>query len=476
MAKRRKSGEGMIRQRKDGRWEGRVVVGYDEKNLPITKNVTAKTKHECVAKLDVLKESLGKSMEKISADMPFGEWMSFWYQTYSKPGLRPSTQEGYENHIYKHIIPALGKIPLNKLTQSDFELFYAQLKKGGRISRAEIYGEGLSDRTVRACHGCCYTALARAVADKLIRTNPADGCKLPPKKGREMEILTPEEMQRLLIQAKEEGFYEMFLLDLATGMRRGELLALQWDDVNFTTGEVKISRQVQSVKGKLLISQPKTKTSVRSIILPPALLEVLREYRQSVNSRWLFPSPVKEDVPRDPTSCRKRLSKILEHAGCKHVRFHDLRHTFATHAIQYGMDVKTLAVTIGHASVETTLNIYSHVTDEMQKNAAQKIDQTIGAVTGVRASCEADASGEEQRNSKEQLASFEPYKGVRRKPGTGCISQISETTWEGRYSPRVNGKKITRNVYAHSLEECEVKLAEMIREMKEEITVQKSGR
>ena len=288
-----------------------------------------------------------------------------------------------------------------------------------------------------------------------------------------MEILTPAEMQRLLIQAKEEGFYEMFLLDLSTGMRRGELLALQWDDVDFDTGEVKIRRQVQSVKGKLHITQPKTKSSIRSIILPPALLEVLKEYRQTVNSRWLFPLPVKEDVPRDPTSCRKRLSKILEHAGCKHVRFHDLRHTFATHAIQYGMDVKTLAATIGHASVETTLNIYSHVTDEMLNNAAQRIDQTIGAVTGVRASCEGNTSEVEQRISKEQFAPFEPYKGVRRKPRTGCISQISETTWEGRYSPQVNGKKITRNVYAHSLEECEAKLAEMIREMKEEITVQK---
>ena len=158
------------------------------------------------------------------------------------------------------------------------------------------------------------------------------------------------------------------------------------------------------------------------------------------------------------------------------MRFHDLRHTFATHAIQYGMDVKTLAATIGHASVETTLNIYSHVTDEMQKNAAQKIDQTIGAVTGVQATCEENAAETGQSINKEELASFEPYKGVRRSPGTGCISQISETTWEGRYSPRVNGKKITRNVYAHSLEECEVKLAEMIREMKEEITVQKSGR
>ena len=123
----------------------------------------------------------------------------------------------------------------------------------------------------------------------------------------------------------------------------------------------------------------------------------------------------------------------------------------------------------------TTLNIYSHVTDEMQKNAAQKIDQTIGAVTGVQAMCEGNTNEVEQRNSIEQFASFEPYKGIRRSPGTGCISQISETTWEGRYSPRVNGRKITRNVYAHSLEECEAKLAEMIRELKEEITARKLG-
>ena len=395
IAKRRPNGDGMIRKRADGRWEGRIIAGHKEDGKPIYKTVFAKTQKELIPKLNQLKETYAGVELTEDSRMTLGEWLEKWLTEYKAP---------------------------------------------------------------------------------MIRTNPADGCKLPPKKGWEMEILTPEEMQRLLIQAKEEGFYEMFLLALSTGMRRGELLALQWDDINFTTGEVKISRQVQSVKGKLHISQPKTKSSVRSIILPPALLEVLREYRQSVNSRWLFPSPVKEDVPRDPTSCRKRLSKILEHAGCKHVRFHDLRHTFATHAIQYGMDVKTLAATIGHASVETTLNIYSHVTDEMQKNAAQKLDQTIGAVTGVQASCEEDVSGEEQRTSKEQFAPFEPYKGVRRKPGKGCISQISETTWEGRYSPRVNGKKVTRNVYAHSLAKCEEKLAEMIREMKEEITAQKSGR
>ena len=200
--------------------------------------------------------------------------------------------------------------------------------------------------------------------EKLIYLNPAKKCHLPIKKSPEISVLSPEEMQRLLIQAKEEGFYEMFLLDLSTGLRRGELLALQWKDINFNTGEMRISKQVKYTKGELQIIPPKTRAANRTIILPPPLIEMLKEYRQSVNSEWLFPSPVKEnDVPRDPTACRKRLSKILEHAQCKHIPFHALRHTFATQSLCYGMDIKTLAATIGHSSVETTVNVRNPLTN-----------------------------------------------------------------------------------------------------------------
>ena len=122
MARKRKSGTGTIRQRKDGRWEGRAVVGYDDKGLPKTKNVLAKTKHECQEKLTKLMETVGHTKsEKICADMPFGEWMDFWYQTYIKSGLRPATQNTYESTIYQHIIPQLGKIPLCQLTQKDLQ-------------------------------------------------------------------------------------------------------------------------------------------------------------------------------------------------------------------------------------------------------------------------------------------------------------------------------------------------------------------
>lgn len=235
IAKRRKNGDGTLRLRKDGRWEGRVVIDYNEKGQPITKCVTAKTKTECSAKLENLKEQYGRSSDKIKPDMPFGDWIDFWYQTYCRHTLRITTRTDYENRIYNHIIPEIGKIPLNKLSQSDLQQFYAKEKTDGRKLHAKTYGKGLSDRTIRGIHANCRTALQRAVQEGLIRTNPAVGCKLPPKKAREMQVLTQNEIIRFLHQAKEEGCYELFLLELGTGMRRGEILALKWSDLDFAT-------------------------------------------------------------------------------------------------------------------------------------------------------------------------------------------------------------------------------------------------
>jgi integrase len=462
VAKRRKKGDGLIYRRKDGRWEGRVVVGYDGNGLPITKNVLAKTKYECAEKLEKLKDKRPDcTPAEYSRSMTFGEWIDYWYNTFCKPALRDSTASGYESHIYNHIISDIGDIPLCKLKQNNLQQFYSDLKSKGRKTRTEIYGTGLSDRTVRAVHACCRAALDKAVKMKLIRVNPADMCRLPPKKGKEKQILSDDEMRRLMIQAKEDGFYEMFLLDLSTGMRRGELLALKWDDIDLQSGEIRISKQVKIKNGQTVISAPKTKNAVRSIIVPPEITGILKEYKETVNSEWVFPSPIKDDAPRDPTACRKSLTKILERAGCKHVRFHDLRHTFATNALKYGMDVKTLAATIGHASAETTLDIYSHVTDDMKRQAAKRIDAVINGTKSVPD----ETAGV---TTKKFETVFEPYKGKIRKRGTGCISRINENTWEGRYAPKIDGKRIQRVVYAHSEEDCEEKLKELIAEMNAE--------
>ncbi len=474
MAKR-KNGEGSIFLRKDGRWEGRVVVGYNDNGYPKTKNVLADTKTKCAQKLKVLKEECGKSNDKLTADMPFGDWLDFWYQNFCKLTVKPKTQACYENRIYIHIIPNIGKIPLNKLTQNDLQQFYAELKKSGRKRLTEKYGEGLSDRMMRSCHTTCRAALEKAVAEGLITSNPTIGCKLPPKKSKEMQVLTQAEIMRFLIQAKEEGYYEMFLLELTTGMRRGEILGLKWSDLNMQTGDLNISRQVVKVEGKTTVSTLKTKSSIRTIRLAKEMVELLTKMKETSKSEWIFPSPMKENAPRDPSAVYRRFQLILERADCKKVRFHDLRHTFATMAIENGMDVKTLSTMIGHVSAETTLDIYSHITDTMQQQAAAKIDREIGGTNAeIAETSESKASADKpQENATE--AKFEPYTGKIRKPGTGCITMINAHLYEGRYSPKVNGKRMARNVYAATREECEEKLAEMIREMKAEIAEMKKA-
>ena len=194
------------------------------------------------------------------------------------------------------------------------------------------------------------------------------------------------------------------------------------------------------------------------------MLSVLKAYKENPSSKWMFPSPVNENSPREPATVRKRLQTVLDRAGCKKLRFHDLRHTFSTVSLEYGMDIKTLSTIIGHVSSSTTLNVYAHVTDEMRRTAAVKIDQGIG---------KADPKIE-ARGCPSPPSTFQAHKGQRRKAGTGCVIQINEKLWKGRYSPVwPDGKKHARNVYAHSEEECEKLLAKMIAEIKAEIAAEK---
>ena len=308
-----------------------MVIGYDDKGLPKTKNVLAKTKSECVEKLKTLKDALAPpAPPRIKADMPFGDWMEHWYETHSRPAARPGTRRIYEGYLRLYIRPGLGHIPLNRLTAKDMQQFFVWLKTEGRADQSD--GEtGLADSQLRNIHSLCWRALEKAVSGNLIPQNPASGCKLPPARKGEMNLLSRESMQKLLIQAKEEKYYELFLLEFATGLRLGELTALQWEELNLTTGELRISKQAVVIGSELVITEPKTKAAVRTLLLPPKVLEVFREYRKRNVSRWLFPSPKKEDSPLLPSVVRQRLHRLLDHAGCERVRFHDLRHPYVKH-------------------------------------------------------------------------------------------------------------------------------------------------
>ena len=308
-----------------------MVIGYDDKGLPKTKNVLAKTKSECVEKLKTLKDALAPpAPPRTRADMPFGDWMEHWYETHSRPAARPGTRRIYEGYLRLYIRPGLGHIPLNRLTAKDMQQFFVWLKTEGRADQSD--GEtGLADSQLRNIHSLCWRALEKAVSGNLIPQNPASGCKLPPARKGEMNLLSREAMQKLLIQAKEEKYYELFLLEFATGLRLGELTVLQWEDLNLTTGELRISKQAVVIGSEVVVTEPKTKAVVRTLLLPPKVLEVFREYRKRNVSRWLFPSPKKEDSPLLPSVVRQRLHRLLDHAGCERMRFHDLRHPYVKH-------------------------------------------------------------------------------------------------------------------------------------------------
>ena len=375
MARKRKNGQGTVRLRKDGRWEGRQIVVYDENGKAKTKSVLAKTKAECLEKLKQLQNSCGTAKPlKIKPDMRFGDWIGYWYETHCRPTIRPTTQKSYEEWIYVHVIPGLGHIHLNKLTQADCQKFLNEMKANGRKIHRDTKGPGMSERSVRSCYHVIRMSLERAIKDGLIKKNPILGCKLSPPEQKEMKVLSREEIQRFLLQAKAEGMYELFLLELTTGLRRGELLALRWDDLNVKDRILSVSKQITRIEGELVVTEPKTKNSVRKVALSQQAVALLvQEHEQHPDSPLLFPSP-RTGGYWSPDAVSRINRKLLAKAGIEErVRFHDLHHTFATMALSSGVDVKTLSSMLGHYSAGFTLDTYTHITNDMQRGAAEKI-------------------------------------------------------------------------------------------------------
>ena len=463
MGKRRPSGDGMVRKRDDGRWEGRIVVGHKANGDPIFRHVYAKTQKALTEKLHQSIECYQDVELTEDSRMTLGEWLDRWLAEYKDGTIRPGTLEGYRNYIENYIKPQLGGKQVSLITTQDVQRMYRRLKSGGRVREDAEGSKRLSDSTVRHIHTMLHGAMKAAVQAHIIPKNPTENATVPKSNYKPMQVLNEQELDTFLQAVQNDDVWrDFFYTELMTGLRRGELLALQWDDLDFETGVLTISKQVSLVRGKIVMSVPKTKSSIRKLVLPPAVVQVLREYRKSVHSRWMFPSPVLEDLPLNPGSVYDRLQLILEHANCKQVRFHDLRHTFATLALQNGMDVKTLSAMLGHVSAATTLDIYTHSTSDMQHAAARKIDCGIGKA-------EIQDEPAPQANTP-AIVDFQPYMGKVRKPGTGCISQINDHLFEGRYSPTwIDGKKHARNVYAHTREECEEKLKVLIAEMKAEL-------
>ena len=382
MARRRANGEGNIRKRKDGRWEGRYVAGHDANGKEIRKNVLGKTQAEVKDKLRKAIEE-AKYLDVAKADEYTVErWVKTWFEIYSKPNLRESTQERYLNHIEYHIIPEIGHIKLRKLTVRDIQVMYNNVRDHGRVLKGpnDKRDKSLSASYIHSLHRMLKMCLDRAVKEELLIRNPCENVVLPKVEREEMKILKPEYIKAYLAEAERRGCLPMMFLELCSGLRKGELAALLWEDLDIENKTISINKQATRVKGGgVKITRPKTATSIRKEPIPQQAVDLLiQEHEKHPDSPYMFPSPVTGGMLY-PDSLNDINEKILDAIGVERVRFHDLRHTFATIALQSGVDIRTVSGMLGHADPGFTLRTYTHVTNPMQVKAAETVGNVIGS-------------------------------------------------------------------------------------------------
>lgn len=382
MAKRRPSGDGLVRKRADGRWEGRIVVGHKENGNPIYRSVFAEKQSDLMPRLNELKmQYAGVELTKESS-ITLGEWLKKWLDEYKKPILRPSTYSGYGKDIENHILPYLGAKKLTQLKTADLQKHYNRLLESGRMND-NGKGKGLANATVRGIHMVLREALDSAVREGLIPRNPADGTSPPKIHRKEKQVLTKDQLESFMkLIENDEVWYDFFYTEIITGMRQGEICGLRWEDFDEAKGTLRVARSVDFVKKELVVGETKTDDGKRTIYLPDSLKRLLTERKKGAVSEWIFPNLLRPEFPIDPSKAYRYFKKLLEIGGLPDIRFHDLRHTFTSHAANSGIAPKTLSEIVGHSKASFTLDTYAHVTGDMQKNAANIVTNYITDILG----------------------------------------------------------------------------------------------
>ncbi len=372
MAKRRPAGDGLVRKRADGRWEGRIVVGHKEDGSPIFRSVFARTQKEVMRKLHNQIETYRDVELTEESNMTLGEWLDKWLSDYMALTIRESTMDSYRTMTQHYIKPYLGDEKIGSVTTADIQKLYNWLRENGRVNEHYEKGNALSDSMIRSIHMMLHQAMDAAVRERLIVKNPTEGTVIPKNNYAPKQILTEEQLERFLDVVRQDPVWsDFFYTELTTGMRLGEICGLKWQDFEEKTGRLHIRRSVHRRKGGgVRVGESKTETGTRIILLPPSTVEILKARKKKSYSDWIFHNPVVAEVPMDPSTAYHRLKTLLRYAELPSIRFHDLRHTFATHALTSGVDAKTLSTILGHTNASFTLDTYTHMTTDMHQKAA----------------------------------------------------------------------------------------------------------
>ena len=389
MAKRRGDGEGSITKRKDGKWQGSVLTGYNpETGKPVRKYFYGRTRKEVQEKINEVAPKVAAGTYREPTKMTVAEWFTTWLNDYMKLSLRPTTWESHKYQVDGHIIPALGHLRLAQLQTAHIQRLYNDKLQGGRLDGKP---GGLSPKSVRYIHTVIHSCLEQARKESMITINPAGAVRLPKLEKPEIKYLGTAEAAIFLAMARESKHFAAFYLALSTGMRRGELLALRWKDIDFEAEQLTVNQGLVRISGKgLVFQEPKTALSNRVISLAPAVAQVLKEHReQQTDGRIMAGAAYNSELdlvfsnelgePICPRAFTRVFERLVKKAGLN-VTFHGLRHTFATLALQEGVDVKTIQETLGHHSAAFTMDVYSNVTAKMRREAADRVSNLLASL------------------------------------------------------------------------------------------------
>ena len=378
--KKRGNNEGTIRKRTDGRWEAVYTTGYKADGKPIRRSVYGKTRKEVALRLGELLHQVEHEEYVPPQKMTVGEWLDDWWKIYCLPFKKISTCTGYESTITWHLKPYIGNKQLQTIRPEHVQAVINAL-----------VAEGKAPSTVRKAYAILHMACEQAIVNEILVRNPAKRIILPKMEQDEIRFFTLDEQRRFINALPDNTSGRALYFILGTGLRLAELSGLRWSDIQenqFTIAQtIRRNRNFDEKdprRTSLQTSTPKTKAGRRTIPLTPKLKEILAtQRRQQLQSRlkagakWndlnlVFTTEI--GTPYEGRNMTRTLHRILKEVGIERLGVHALRHTFATRAMESGMDVRTLSEILGHANITLTLQLYAHSTSETKRNAMKQME------------------------------------------------------------------------------------------------------
>jgi integrase len=377
--RRRVKGDGSVHLRDDGLYQGRIDLGREDGKRK-SKSVYARTEAECIQKMHAVRLARSKGVNVLAKRHKLSDYLETWLADVVTPSRRPGTVRSYEGIIRIHLIPGLGHIDLSKLDAPAVRKFLnAKLK------------EGSSARNVELMRAVLHACIHQAVRDDLVPRNVVSLTSAPTVKRPAREFLNVDHARAVIKTAADHKRGALFVTAIATGCRLGELLALEWSDVDLHGGFIRVSKQLQRQGGRvghggsrLATVEPKTERSNRTLPVPSFAIDSLRkhkEVRQALASKRGL--PWSEDLhvfgcegfgPTEPRNATRTFKAFLKEAEVPDVRFHDLRHACASLMLSQGTDLRTIMQHLGHSQIALTMNTYSHVVPQLQREAANRLE------------------------------------------------------------------------------------------------------